>query len=170
MRLVLGTVTTTYVQEYATTLRAVAKKSICKYQNGFVWQRNFLNNPVARDAMARIFQTICPELDPAIVSWDFAAAFPSIGHECLFMVFRVNGMPEGMFQFARLIYFWVDVFANSCGTHVFLFQLLSGVIQVCPLAGLFAMAIDPVLRALAHVIDQPSPYEGIPQICSCSLR
>ena len=77
-------------------LRAVAKKSICKYQNGFVWQRNFPNNPVALDALGRIFQTICPELNPAIVSWDFAAAFPSISHEFLFMVFRANGMPTGM--------------------------------------------------------------------------
>eukprot|EP00972_Heterocapsa_arctica_P071080 10499933-Heterocapsa_arctica.AAC.1 len=91
---------------------------------------------------------------PALVFWDFVAAFPSVSQAWLFTVLAAAGFPEGFLRLVHGIYFMNFAYGTDGTSHRFLFQILSGVVQGCPLSGLlFAVLLDPFLRAISSLID-----------------
>ena len=66
----------------------------CKLQNGFVKGRNFLNNVVCLDTLARAYAIALGNLStPLFLTYDIEAAFPSVAHEWLFAVLIWIGCP-----------------------------------------------------------------------------
>ena len=91
---------------------------------------------------------------PIIALFDILAAFPSLGHPWLFATLRHLGLPQGLLNYALLIYTNVAAYGFNGNLFSFLFWVVSGVLQGCPLAGtFFAIALDPFLRHLASLID-----------------
>jgi hypothetical protein len=66
-----------------------------KLQNGFIYQRNFLNNIVTLDTAARVYGMDPSLLLPIHALFDFGAAFHSIFHRWIWKVLRAVGLPEG---------------------------------------------------------------------------
>ena len=142
-------------------------------QNGFVPGRQLLQNPVDIDTCSRINAFICmarrsvstidAPLDPLLASllaitalFDFAAAFPSIIHEWIFLVLEAIQAPRGFINLVRSMYTNVEAYGNSEGNLVFLFDVHGGVLQGCPLsAALFNFAIDPLLWMFEQLLVQP---------------
>ena len=124
-------------------------------QQGFVKGRQPIGNPVALDAAARRFSYPCDwKLNPIYAFYDFAAAVPSLFHYWLTLVLVYAGIPTGLLNIIEGIYHDDQAFTNCTGIFVFLFRIASGALQGCPLSGsLFALAIDPFLRAIAAKID-----------------
>ena len=111
----------------------------------------------------RSVSTIDAPLDPLLASllaitalFDFAAAFPSIIHEWIFLVLEAIQAPRGFINLVRSMYTNVEAYGNSEGNLVFLFDVHGGVLQGCPLsAALFNFAIDPLLWMFEQLLVQP---------------
>ena len=81
-----------------------------------------------------------------MVFFDFAAAFPSIAHQWIWIVVSHTGLPLVVQEIIRAMYTSVFAYGRSPGTTAKMFPILSGIIQGCPLAGsLFALLLDPFL-------------------------
>ena len=88
--------------------------------------------------------------------WDLAAAFPSVAHAWLFMVLRARGVPIGLIDLIDSMYRLVSAFMVCGGRFRFLFWILAGVLQGCPLSGmLFAIVMDPFLVKLDAELCRP---------------
>lgn len=69
-------------------------------QQGFIRSRNFLNNVVMLDSVARIYSS-CEGLSEAILAFfDFAAAFPSVGHVWLRLVLTLSHVGSTLMIFS----------------------------------------------------------------------
>ena len=144
-------------------LKPAISDYISSVQAGFVAGRNFVENMVLADTFARCYGMLPASFLPLIALFDFAAAFPPVAHDWIHLVIEAAGLPQGIVNLFREIY--RDVFAygrSSSEKAHYLFQLASGIIQGCPLAGtLFAILIDPFLRAINKTfidnIISPSP-------------
>jgi hypothetical protein len=92
---------------------------------------------------------------PILATFDYGAAFPSLIHAFLFLVLRRANFLEGMLNISNGIYFIVAAVGRTeTGKAAFLFWILRGVLQGCPLAGsFFALAIDPFLVKFSSSID-----------------
>ena len=123
-------------------------------QRGFVHGRQGLDNVVDIDTRARILDMQATgENVPAIMLYDFAAAFPSVSHDFLFMCLIAAGLPDGLIAFFRALYKGNQVFINLNGEVLWLYEIFAGVLQGCPASGsLLVIALDPCLNALnAHL-------------------
>ena len=69
-----------------------------KLQNGLIYLRNFLNNVVSIDAMARVYSMDTSLYLPLIALWDFGAAFPSVLHAWLLKVLITVRLPDGAYR------------------------------------------------------------------------
>lgn len=82
-------------------------------------------------------------LCPVLAFFDFAAAFSSVLHSWIMIIIEESRTPDGLRQIIKAMYRFVE-----CGTVVdgvlrFLYFILSGVMQECPLSGLiFAIVVD----------------------------
>ncbi len=84
---------------------AVARHAVC-IQRGFIPQRNFAQNvidlePEARRAAMQRHDPVNKETSPhpalpAIMTWDFAAAFPSVAHSFMWLVLEEMLLPAGL--------------------------------------------------------------------------
>lgn len=72
-------------------------------QRGFVLGRCILDNFVELDTEARI-AALDPALQPALLFFDFAAAFPSIAWAFLWMVLQAAGVPWNIIQAIRALH------------------------------------------------------------------
>ena len=128
-----------------------------RLQNGFIYQRNFLDNIVQLDTAARVYSMSSSSLLPIVALFDYGAAFPSVIHRWLFLILRRIGLPLGAINIGVLMYSMVMGFGRGDqGITVFLFMILSGVLQGCPLSGsFFVLCLDPFLQAFDCVIVQP---------------
>ena len=89
-----------------TTISAVTNNSLkfdiardaCSTQRGFLPGRNFVNNIVDLDAVARIYASDSSLFHPVLAFWDFGSAFPSLIHAWLFIILRVIGLPDGAYN------------------------------------------------------------------------
>ena len=82
---------------------------------------------------------------PILTMFDMEAAFPSVAHIFLFLTLLKVGLPLGVLNIFKGIYDNVRAigFSNE-GEAIFLFYVLSGVLQGCPLAGsAYAIVADP---------------------------
>ena len=99
------------------------------------------------------------------LSMTFAAAFPSLFHEWIFLVLRATQCPLGIINVVEGIYHGNHAYILSGGTLTFLFHILSGALQGCPLSGsLFAMAVDPFLWAIHEKVDAKDT--GVTRACA----
>eukprot|EP00973_Karenia_brevis_P048310 6706598-Karenia_brevis.AAC.1 len=91
---------------------------------------------------------------PVLAFFDFGAAFPSVLHQWLMLVFYSIGLPQGAINIGWSMYWMVMGFGSSHqGVSAFLFMIWSGVLQGCPLSGtFFVFAIDPFLQAFEAAI------------------
>ena len=121
-------------------------------QRGFVKHRQGLDNVADVDTQARIVDLVSYALGiPAIVLFDYAAAFPSVAHAYLFLCLSMIKLPKGIMNFFEALCTGNRVFANIDGVVIWLFDALCGVLQGCPASGtLFVIAINPCL----HLIDE----------------
>ena len=125
-----------------------------KAQRGFVKGRQGLDNVVDVDTQARILDFLANGTDvPAIVLYDYAAAFPSVAHAFFFLCLSAIKMPTGIISYFVALYTNNRVFCNIDGTFIWLFDVLSGVLQGCPASGsLFVIAINLCLYLIDDVI------------------
>jgi hypothetical protein len=136
-----------------------------KLQNGFIAGRNFLDNIVKLDAAARVYSMNPDSLLPVLALFDFGAAFPSVVHQWLVLVFRSVKLPEGALNVGLAKYWMVMAFGRANHVVTFLFMIWSGVLQGCPLSGsFFVLAIDPFLQAFEKSIVQPG--KGVIGACA----
>ena len=74
-------------------------------QRGFVAGRQLVLNIVDLDAIARAQANYNHFNNESIlVLWDFMAAFPSLRHQLISIVFRHYGFPRGFINFLELCY------------------------------------------------------------------
>ena len=167
-----------------------------KSQNGFVKGRQLLQNVVDSDTLARIFGMQADSFNHqnqsdrkgwspcgvghsgdgqdqnirlAIVAFfDFAAAFPSVAHEWIFIVFQAAGAPTCHINYISALYSNNNTYHMNSHGKVFLFAFLSGVLQGCPkCAPLFLFAINPFLIHFEEALK--GHYFGEVRACADDL-
>ena len=146
--------------------------STCALQRGFVPGRQLIENIVDLDTEGRIYGMKAASsfaggsgCCPILAFWDFAAAFPSVAHAWLFLVLEARGVPDGFLAVIVAMYDMVCAFAVADGCTTFLFWILTGVLQGCPLSGmLFAIIMDPFL--VKFEMDICSTGKGCVRACA----
>ena len=146
-------------------------------QNGFIRGRQGLNNIIDIDARARILDisatasaaclppprtsrrtATVPSTQPvkelpAIILFDFCAAFPSVAHELIMIICGAMGLPEGLLNYIRSLYEDNVCIYRGCASDRTLYKIESGIIQGCPLSGsIFVLTVDPFLKLLKKTI------------------
>ena len=82
---------------------------------------------------------------PFLLLWDFASAFPSVAHAWLFSVLEAIKLWRGFITGIRNLYAGNKAFGQSGGFMIFMFMIVSGVLQGCPLSGtLFVLVIGRI--------------------------
>jgi len=123
-------------------------------QRGFVPLRQLIENILILDTSARWFGM--RNREAILAFFDFAAAFPSVAHAWLMSVLEAIGAPLGIINLVRAMYHLnSNYIIIDCETQ-FLYYILAGVLQGCPLSGmLFDIAIDPLLAMFEEIIQHP---------------
>ena len=155
---------------------AVVADGAHETQNGFKKGRQLLQNVVDLDSFARIFGmfaaafniTNCDpcKLKIAILAFfDFAAAFPSVAHEWIFICLDAANAPDWLINYIRGLYSRNDTYHINSFGKIFLYSIWAGVLQGCPLsATLFVFAINPFL--VHFEIALRGRYEGVTRACA----
>ena len=140
---------------YNNKLSVETTKHISQIQRGFIRERQFTENIVELDAKAREYSmTADAGSMPALVLWNFTAAFPSVLHMWIFMMLDVCGIPRAYVNVIRSVYLDCRTFVYAAGGKSLLCTFLSGVLQGCPLSGsLFSIAIDPFLCFIDSALE-----------------
>ncbi|CAK0902434.1 unnamed protein product, partial [Prorocentrum cordatum] len=120
----------------------------CRLQRGFAVGGQFGENIIEIDTYARL-ASMPDQAEtnlPAVVSYDFAQAFPSAAHSWTHKVFKKMNLPGPLERFFWILYQNVHCFGSLGGATVWLFTIWSGIIQGCPASGaLFAARLNPFL-------------------------
>ena len=140
---------------WAFEAREPLAKCACSCQNGFVPGRQLSQHLVDIDAHSRAFSSLAgPNVFPILASWDYEAAFPSVLHAWMHFILPYLGFPKGFCNLVEGMYVCVMSYGDAEKCMVFLFLILSGVIQGCPLSGLiFVASIDPILAEMKRKLD-----------------
>ena len=130
-------------------------RDACHLQRGFLPGRHFTDNIVELDAFSRTYAMDSSLTYPVLALFDFGSAFPSLIHAWMFTVLEAVGLPQGAFNVVVAVYHFVSAIGRVAGSSSrFLFYILSGIIQGCPLAGTcFALAMDPFLQKFKLKIE-----------------
>jgi len=141
----------------------VVAKCAIDTQRGFIHERILTQNPIDLDYAGRLhaFEYFADRTSlklihiasmgmvaaiPILVLFDFAAAFPSVAHAWIFTVLRGIKLWGGYISGIKGLYTSNKAYGYSGGFVVFLFWIVAGVLQGCPMSGtLFVFAIDPLL-------------------------
>ena len=145
-----------------------------KTQNGFTGGRIFFNNLVALDSAGRMYSCAYegskkPDFNLSIIlisaAFDFEAAFPSVIHAWIWVVFRHRKLPEHFLHFFKANYDdAMAVFVHN-GIVANLLHFLSGVLQGCPgSAMMFNNAQDPFLARFHNALREK--HSGIIRACA----
>ena len=167
----------------------VVQACASKIQRGFVNDRVLVQNVVDLDFASRagalryggskhgydfdsdlsIRRDGCIGRLPVLTLYDFASAFPSVAHAWLFAVLVCIRVPKGALNVFEALYKDCDAYWCGGGVEYWLFKIISGVLQGCPLSGsLFVIAIDPLLFMFErHVM---SPTYGLVATCADDIR
>ena len=154
-------------------------------QTGFVPTRNFLNNVVSIDTMSRVhafrcmngrgsdcFNQLLPNHSVSNLAvtalFDFSTAFPSCFHEWIFLVLDAIHAPQWFINICKNMYLDAKAYWLHDGHMSFLFDVLCGVLQGCPLSSvLFNYCIDPLLWLFSRLIIKPNL--GLVRACADDL-
>ena len=123
---------------WGNSIKRFIAASLHHAQRGMTPGRNFVNNIVDIDCMGRIFGYLghATSLMPLLVFFDIAAAYPSLCHAFMFLVFEALCLPRAVINLYKCMYSNVAAYGGFGGSYVFMFNILAGVIQGCPLSGL----------------------------------
>ncbi len=121
----------------------------CNYvvdvQKGFAPQRQFLQNTIDLDVRER--RDGMPDQGhrlPSLMFWDVATAFPSLSHEWLWIALKSMQIPLGFINLVVRALYKNCSATTRWGSSFSTLEVLSGVLQGCPLSGmLFAIALNP---------------------------
>ena len=151
---------------YNRKISSIAPQHIHPAQRGFVKGRHFVQNILDLDTQARMFSmTQSPSDMPALVFWDYEAAFPSVSHEWIFAMLRICLVPESYISVIEMLYHMNSTYVRCNGALRYMCSISAGVLQGCPLSGsLFAIAIDPILARMARVLERGK--RGILRACA----
>ena len=135
------------------TTKPVLTRSISDLQRGFVAMRQLLQNVLELDVYAHIHAMSSSPLHmPLLVFFDFAAAFPSVSHQWLFLTLDALQFPKGIIALVKNMYTRNSALYFNGTENICLFHIITGVLQGCPLSGLlFAACMDPFLRHIERV-------------------
>ena len=124
------------------------EKAISPMQQGFLKGRSMLRKVLDIDTKLR---TACAESGGAGgVFFDFEAAFPSLSHDYLHGILEQLGLPRKVRRLVRSLYWAHGCRVAHAGCQSAAFEVAAGIRQGCPLSPLlFALAVEPLLRALA---------------------
>ena len=148
-------------------IHPAVKATACKLQNRFVQGLQLVQNAVDLDQCARVHALefsarrdhalkFVSDLKiekkgivaaiPILLLFDFAAAFPSVKHAWLHLILELIKMPLEVRRPLLNMYSGNEAFVDCDGELRWLFCVISGVLQGCPLSGpLFVIVIDPLL-------------------------
>ena len=102
---------------------------------------------------------------PLLLLLDFAAAFASVAHAWMFLVLQAIGFPKGWLNVVECLYDGCEAYGESLEGFVWLFSIISGILQGCPLSGsLFVFIIDPLLFLLRTHIENT----GLGHVRACA--
>ena len=102
---------------------------------------------------------------PIGLLFDFASAFPSVRQAWLMLVLTVLKVPQGILNFIGSLYRGNQAYLRTGGFELFLFEVISGVLQGCPLSGsLFVMLMDPLLFSFQHFVVS----QGLGNVYACA--
>ena len=135
-----------------------------KSQNGFVPGRQLVQNILDIDSAGRIaaLQAEASWSDdsmitdvPAMVFFDFKAAFPSVSHDWLRTIIDRFELPLGFMSYVESSYSVNTVHGRIGGELAFAIYVRAGVLQGDHLAGtLFVLAVWPFLLLMERKIDK----------------
>ena len=104
-----------------------------------------LQNIIEMDYLSKTYALT--EVRPAIILFDFKAAFPSIAHDFIWQVLKDIGLPTGWIKVIQLFYHNHLQVMGKTGSHQF--NASTGIRQGCPLSPLlFAVVADILLRII----------------------
>ena len=167
-------------------IHPIIVKTACSLQRGFVAGRQLVQNPVDLDFYARVdalkFSAgphhklqFMSDLSikklglvstiPIMLLFDFAAAFPSVRHKWLMFILLKIKLPRGLRNALKLMYTDNEAYVESNGELMWLFSVLAGVLQGCPLSGsLFVICIDPLLFLFKKKVED----QGLGRVRACA--
>jgi hypothetical protein len=136
-------------------LSELASSTVHGNQRGFVRGRRMQDNIIEAESLAihlcRHFASVS-----GIVLFDFASAFPSLGHSFIFAALRRLGVPDYIIMAIRKLYTHctASILIGGC-SHVEI-NIRAGIKQGCPASGsIFALALDPFVRMLCLRLPRP---------------
>ena len=154
----------TIASVYNEALTPILAKQSFWTQRGFTKGRQLIQNVLDLDTFSRL-AALRPELKPILVLFDFASAFPSVFHCWLMAVMVHCGAPQGLRNIVQALYTANNAFVQTESGYVFLFSILSGVLQGCPFSGaIFSMCVEPFVRRIYAMVDAVSL--GASRICA----
>jgi len=127
-------------------LAQVAERTCIANQRGGLKGRQLTDAVLDIEAHAQLVCRLAATF-PAILLFDFAAAFPSINWIFLFLVLVKMQIPDKVLRMIRKLYDNCMHFIVRGGKRYPAFVVSSGILTGCPLsATLFNLVIDPLLR------------------------
>ena len=135
-------------------LSAYASSVVAGQQRGFIKGRSISDNIVELEAQSLVWagRHCVPH---ALVSFDIAAAFPSLNHHYLWAVLQHYNIPNHIISLIKSLYYKHTVKMKLMGRHFKGFPIEAGIKQGCPCSGtLFALALDPFIRMLCNKIPR----------------
>ena len=125
-------------------------RQLSEAQRGFKVMAQLGDNILDIDSIGRIFSMLFPGAFYAF--WDVKQAFTSVFHYWLHAVLGARGFPAGFRVLIESLYYLGFCYLNQQGMVHFLFVILSGILQGCPLSGsLFAISGEPFLLGLTKI-------------------
>lgn len=126
-------------------------------QQGLIRGRHDLSSVATLDTLARRYPVTSAPRNPCIVCVDFGAVSPSTMHQWLCMAITAPHFPLPFLHSLQGIFFGAIALDRSGASGAFVYVLLSGAMQGCPLAdACIAIAFDPGLHLLHGTTDAPS--------------
>lgn len=110
-----------------------------------------------------------PACSPAIVLFDFAAAFPSVDRRYMRHCLRAMHLPPGMRAAVDALYTPSrNFFGRPTGPDAPSYESATGTPPGCPLSGsVFSICTTPLLRMLSHIVGEDVVFAFADDIAIC---
>ena len=93
---------------------------------------------------------------PAVMSYDFCNAFPTLLHEWMWLVLNVLRIPKPILKVIGCLYISITAYPSGIGDGSFLFEVFAGVRTGCPLSSiLFLLCCNPCIFLMNLISDGP---------------
>ena len=110
---------------YNTKLRTILPTCINRFQRGFIWGRQLLENLLQMDTVARNLDYKCDDGQcPILFLLDFLAACPSLNHEYLFLCLEYSRLPKKFINVIKALYKICLVYTHLEGSAAFMYVIL----------------------------------------------